>query len=235
MAGRRKKKDKVKSKATIESASIRGQAFYICESASAGKMNFTLTIDEGKLRDVHVSLDLISCWVDPNTNNTIEAFALLDSSNQGHVDLANCIKSVGMIRVTGASGFVLTGLGDCIRYATKSDAGDYTSDDELYETITFLPSKHSVVMRVLSVLEKYNAVGGFQSANLNLAEDSLLNSVGFFRVEDILGNAPPYWAANVTEIFSYYGSTMEERRDATRMAVLFADKLRRTIERKNNE
>lgn len=209
------------------------------------RMEFSMNYDDGKLNTVKMKLDVLACWIDLNTNNAIEAYAVFGGPGDTAEDaklLRRIITAVPIIRVITSPGFVVTGgLGDCLRYSTKPDAGEYESGNELYETIQFFPSKYSAIMKVLAILERYGAIAGFQSADLNLVDDSLLESVGFFKVKDAVGNgsavaAPPYWGVNTSEMFAVgatggqYVDHRERDRQVTRMAVLFADKLRRTIE-----
>lgn len=229
----------------IKSATIQHPRFTIEDHGEGvirtGTMKFDLSWDDGTLNSVNVELDLLSCWVDPNNNNAIEAFAALTHRKRsGNDKLRAVISTIPTIRVTSEPGFVVTVHGNCLRYATKEEAGPYSSDNELYENTEYFQSKHAAVTRVLGQLEKYNAIGGFESANLNVVSDELLETVGFFKVEESISNgllksSTQYWGANVSQLFesksgSSFSTYTSKQREVTKMAVLFADKLRKEIE-----
>ncbi len=176
--------------------------------------------DGGGQNRISVSIPISCIWVDSSTGNACKCHMKANMSSDAHRLFVRDLVSIGTMSEPGGSMTLTSSPDGIIRYGEKPGAQYYGSDRSTgrYETYYMYDSKESALMALIASARQIKPVGGVELVSLSKIDDSVLTSMGFDRVPDIMKNGVTMWRGNAEKAFEprghgYSTKAMRIRRD----------------------
>ena len=216
------------AKVIEEGITISGVQFYVDKQTLRGRVKFDYDqTSRGNRMRKEVQLPIIAIWQDPVTDDAVKCHMIANFRDIQQRDFYKSCTGIGYLRGQRTSMSIIAGktvsfsmdqkqpaTGGLIRYGLnlKENPVFHANDmSDGYEDYYIFDSKALAMKAIMqSVQDQGVALGGLQDVNFNLFPDSMLRSIGFQEVPDLLRRSVSMWKGNPAKVFSTGGYESSE-------------------------
>lgn len=229
----------------LESVFIEQHRFELLKNKKKGRMVLDIELNEGqgRRRMIKYSIQVISVWVEPESNNAVRAFCMVNKNSKRNLTLLNIIRKFSALRFRNTTK-VISEFNGVVLYREKPGVTSECEDEDYNEHELF-ENKTTMMNSILDSVKVHRPVGGFEFCNLNMIPDQLFLSFGFTKIEDYFSKLPAMWKAKISSLLnpeqsgSYYRSDAVKRRGELLLkiiqAILEGKDIKEIIEKEKNK